>query len=127
MSDDIVVIVDSVDVISAVIEPEPDMSITVQEGWPGPMPELATVEEIIEGLIMDKAVSPFGLSQAMSYTHIQSFPSATWTIQHKLNRYPNVSVVDSAGSEVEGEVSYIDNNTIYVCFNGAFSGSAYLS
>jgi len=61
------------------------------------------------------------------YVHTQGVALTTWTINHNLNYYPNISVVDSSGSVVIGDVQYISLNTISVTFSGAFSGSAYLS
>lgn len=62
-----------------------------------------------------------------SYTHTQLSPLATWTIHHNLNRFPAVSVVDSSGNDVIGEVHYTDSNTIVITFSSAFGGTAYLS
>lgn len=62
-----------------------------------------------------------------SYTHDQATASATWTVVHNLGYYPNVAVVDSAGSEVIGEISYLDVNTVEITFANAFGGKAYLS
>lgn len=59
------------------------------------------------------------------YTHTQSVVSDIWTIQHNLNKMPSVVVVDSGGSTVEGDISYIDFNTLTISFNGAFTGKAY--
>ena len=47
--------------------------------------------------------------------------------QHNLNKYPSITVVDSAGSCVVGEVDYKDMNTLTVTFSGAFSGKAFLN
>jgi hypothetical protein len=38
-----------------------------------------------------------------------------------------VTVKDSAGSTVIGEVEYVDLNNITITFSGAFSGEAYLN
>ena len=62
-----------------------------------------------------------------NYKHTQSSPSATWTIAHNLGYNPSVSVVDSAGSQVEGNTVWTDINTVTITFSGAFSGVAYLS
>lgn len=61
------------------------------------------------------------------YTHTQSMASAVWTITHNLNRHPAVTVVDSAGSKVYGDVDYLGPNSLTVTFVAPFSGSAYLS
>lgn len=69
-----------------------------------------------------------GINQpAVAYHHTQSIASATWTINHNLGWYPNLTVQDSSGSVVEGEIAYTNSNTLTVTFTGAFSGDAYLS
>jgi hypothetical protein len=69
---------------------------------------------------------PPGLSGG-SYAHDQSTASAIWSITHNLGYKPNVSIVDSAGSQVEGDVVYLDLNSLEVHFAFAFGGWAYLS
>ena len=63
----------------------------------------------------------------ISYVFTQGSPSETWTIVHGLEFIPNITVVDSAGSVVEGDYSYPNENTIIATFIGAFAGKAYLS
>ena len=62
-----------------------------------------------------------------TYTHYQITPSDNWVIKHNLNRYPSVTIVDSSGNVVVGEVKYIDNNTINISLVGVFAGTAYLN
>lgn len=62
-----------------------------------------------------------------TYIHQQMVASTAWVITHNLDKYPSVTVVDSAGSVVIGEVQYISRNQIIVTFQGAFSGTAYLN
>jgi hypothetical protein len=62
-----------------------------------------------------------------TYTHTQTSSSATWTITHNLNCFPSVTVVDSAGSVVVGDVVYISANVVSVTFVAAFGGKAYLN
>ena len=57
----------------------------------------------------------------------QTTASAEWTVRHHLGRFPSVTVVDSAGSVVIGDVDYIDENTLVLSFVAPFSGSAYLN
>lgn len=61
------------------------------------------------------------------YTYAQNEAASTWLISHPLKKMPAVTVVDSAGSVVMGEITYIDENTVQIKFNGAFSGKAYLN
>lgn len=67
--------------------------------------------------------------EAISKTYMfeQAIPSATWEIQHNLNKYPSVSIVDSAGSVVMGDVLYVDKNKVVLTFTGQFNGKAYLN
>ncbi len=65
--------------------------------------------------------------QDLAYAHNQGTSSATWTIVHNLDFFPNVTVVDSAGTIVEGEIVYTSRNQIVLTFSAAFSGKAYLS
>jgi len=92
--------------------------IAVQDGFVG------TEQQWLLSLKGDTGTT--GLSGG-SYTHDQATPSAVWTVVHNLGYFPNVSVVDSANSLVIGDVSYTDNNTLTLTFNGAFAGKAYVS
>lgn len=64
---------------------------------------------------------------ASTYLHVQSVPASTWTINHSLGFYPNVTVFDSAGSQVEGDVTYLDLDSLTVAFSGSFAGEATLT
>ena len=61
------------------------------------------------------------------HTHVQSSPSATWTITHALGGRPSVTIVDSADTHVFGEVQYNSNTQVTATFSAAFSGKAYLT
>ena len=67
------------------------------------------------------------LTQIVAYTHTQGTSSAVWVVAHNLGWHPNVTVQDSGGSIVEGEIAYTNNNSLTITFTGAFSGKAYLS
>jgi hypothetical protein len=62
-----------------------------------------------------------------NYVHTQTVASTVWIIVHNLNGFPNITVADSAGTVVEGDVVYVDSNTIQLTFSAPFSGTAYLS
>lgn len=69
-----------------------------------------------------------GINQPIvAYHHTQGVSLAVWNITHNLGWQPNVTVQDSGGSVVEGEISYTSTNALTVTFSGAFSGNAYLS
>jgi|18_taG_2_1085343.scaffolds.fasta_scaffold73000_2 hypothetical protein len=60
-----------------------------------------------------------------NYVHDQIAPLLTWQISHNLDKFVSVSVVDSAGSVVAGEIKYVDSNNITLSFSAPFSGKAY--
>ena len=62
-----------------------------------------------------------------TYTHNQITPTNTWIITHNLSKYPSVTVVDSGGTVVLGDVKYINENQIEINFTSGFSGKAYLN
>lgn len=67
-------------------------------------------------------------SSGGSYVHDQMTALMTWVITHTLGYQPaGVRVVDSAGTEVEGIVSYPADNQVRIDFAVPFAGKAYLS
>lgn len=72
-------------------------------------------------------VSIAGTVNDAHYTHTQSVPSSTWSIQHNLGKKSSVMIVDSTDAVVFGDVNYIDSNNVTITFNGAFSGKAYFN
>lgn len=62
-----------------------------------------------------------------TYIHRQNSASALWIITHNLNKYPSVTVLDSGGNLVVGEVEYASMNSLSLTFSAAFSGVAYLN
>lgn len=61
------------------------------------------------------------------YRHNQAAPATVWSITHNLGFYPAVTVQDSAGSVVYGDVAYVDVNNVTITFDSAFGGYANLS
>ena len=88
------------------IEDESEDSVGIQE-------ENVTINEVY---VYDK-----------NYLHVQDIASAEWNINHNLGKYPSVTVIDSAGSEVIGEIEYIDTNNVKIKFASGFSGKATLN
>ena len=66
-------------------------------------------------------------NQELGYVHVQSTPGTTWTINHNLGFIPNITVVDSAGTVIEGSYNYPNNTTVVLTFSSQFSGKAFLS
>jgi hypothetical protein len=70
---------------------------------------------------------PPGVGEDIDYVHIQAVPASTWTIDHPLGFYPNVTVVDSLNRKCFGEVTYPSTTQVVVVFSAMFSGRAFLS
>ena len=83
---------------------------------------LDSTDDLVEG-----STNKYFTLARVSYTHTQGSASNSWTITHGLGFYPNVTVVDSAGTIYEGEIAYTNTNSLTVSFSAAFSGKAYLS
>lgn len=60
-----------------------------------------------------------------TYVHIQSVASNIWTIDHNLNKFPSITIVDSANNTVIGNVKHINSNRVSVVFTSEFSGKAF--
>ena len=60
-------------------------------------------------------------------TWLQDIPLSVWSIPHRLEFYPSVATVTSAGDKIEGDINYLDINNLTVTFGGALSGQAFLS
>jgi hypothetical protein len=61
------------------------------------------------------------------YVHTQSAASSTWSITHALGGRPSITIVDSAGTVVVGDVVYNSNTAVTISFTSPFSGYAYLT
>jgi hypothetical protein len=59
-----------------------------------------------------------------TYHHVQALAATTWTVDHMLGRHPNVSVLDSAGSQVEVAVFHTSLNQVVLTLSYAVSGTA---
>jgi len=51
-----------------------------------------------------------------------SMPSDLWNINHKLSKYPSVTVINNDLKEVVGDIEYIDLDNIKIYFSAEFSG-----
>ena len=74
----------------------------------------------------------YGVIEAQSaadktYIHNQGSSSSVWVINHNLEKYPSVTIVDSGNNVVVGDISYNSTNQLTVTFNAPFSGKAYVN
>lgn len=103
------------------------------QGEPGPkgdtptsFPAAGVVED--EGHVFLTASQKSDLlSFKENFVHNQLLAADTWNITHNLGKHPSVTVVDSAGTVVVGEIKYLDLNSIRITFTAEFSGKAYFN
>lgn len=88
------------------ITPNPQR-INMEVGYAKPWPGMAAIDKF--------------------FTHSQQVASSQWNIEHNLNKFPSVAVVDSANNWVMGEIQYINSNNLIIFFTAPFSGKAYLN
>ena len=62
-----------------------------------------------------------------TFEYTQVSPSVTWNIQHNLNKFPSITVIDTLDTVVVGQYEYIDNNNVTLTFSAGFAGKAYLN
>ena len=68
-----------------------------------------------------------GTPGGAGYEHTQSSAASTWTVTHNLGRHPSVTVVDSAGTEIDAELQYVSTNQLILKFGFSFAGKAFLN
>ena len=61
------------------------------------------------------------------YIHRQDMLSKVWAVEHNMNKYPSVTIVDSGDNVLYAEVEYIDKNNLEIRFVASTSGKAYLN
>lgn len=91
-------------------------------------PPPAIVVELTSG--PQGPAGPPGTDGDLHYTHNQMVALTTWTVTHNLGKVPSVTVIDSAGSVVEGDYSPdpLDSlNKMTLSFSVPFAGKAYFN
>ena len=62
-----------------------------------------------------------------NFVHDQGSAASSWAVTHNLNKFPSVTVVDTAGSVVVGQVAYNSANQVTLTFRSSFAGKAYFN
>lgn len=92
--------------------------------------ELAVLKQGEQALVLANNTTAWWVNKTSpdyQYVHSQTLASSTWTIAHNLNKFPSVTVVDSAGTVVNGEIKYVNKNEVNLIFSSEFSGKAYFN
>lgn len=99
----------------------------VQLGGPARPITLTRVTQGLTGRNGRDGVGIPGAGGDLTFIHQQPSAAAVWLITHPLGKRPAVTVVDSAGDQVEGDLRYLSDNSLQITFAAAFAGQAYLN
>jgi len=77
--------------------------------------DIIGLEEFLEGFA-DK-----------NFVYDQIVASSSWEITHNLGKLPSVTIIDSGGTQIMGDVSHFSINKLFVFFSSPFSGTAFLN
>ena len=75
--------------------------------------------------IANFTIAKLGTDKTFVFTQPSS--ATTWTINHGLNKFPSVSVVNNNNILMYGNTTYTDKNNLTINFSAGFSGKAYLN
>lgn len=80
-----------------------------------------------QGYVGTEADFVKALLQDATFIFEQEIATNEWIVNHELNKYPAVTVVDSGDNVVIGDVQYLNANSLKISFTAVFSGRAYLN
>lgn len=97
--------------------------------------ELARLDDVqgpfIEGEVIAYSSGKFqsmaNSGNDLNYLHTQNSASTTWVVVHNLGKHPSVTVVDSAGTQVEMSIHYDSLSQVTLTATAPFSGLAYFN
>lgn len=64
------------------------------------------------------------LSSDANFVHNQILSSTSWTVNHGLNKYPSVILIDNDGYEFDAIIRHVDTNNVIITVSPATSGKA---
>jgi hypothetical protein len=77
--------------------------------------------------IFSEFANPDSDAGDLHFVFTQGISSLTWEVEHNLNKFPSITVIDTGNTVVVGQYKYIDNNNVTLTFSAAFAGKAYLN
>lgn len=118
---------------AAVVIAEPQTTVNVLEEGAAVVTERVIVQTVTVGVegpqgppgtgVMGPQGPP-GPAGGSRHTHVQSTPSATWTVAHNLGAKPLVTVLSPGGVEVIAQVLHLSVNVTQIFFDSPATGSA---
>jgi len=106
---------------TVILDEQPDVVATFQEGD-------STISVVVDlpsagALGVPGPPGPPGAT----FQHVQAVAAETWTINHNLGVYPNISAMDHQNEVVYGDVVHLNVNTAEIHFSAQISGRAVAS
>ncbi len=77
--------------------------------------------------IFSEFVNPAATNGDKNFVFTQAVASATWNVNHNLDKFPSCTMVLSTGQQGFGDVTFIDENNLTITFAGPESGKAYIN
>ena len=108
-------------------------SIVYRNGYPAVIPSVLPGANVAWAVLTPKAtvsqpsLAANATAKADTFEFVQSVASSVWTIDHPLGKFPSVTILDSSGDEIEGDVRYVSPTRVTVTFSAAFGGRAFLN
>ena len=65
------------------------------------------------------------ITSDLHLVHVQDEPSTVWTVEHALDKYPSITIVDDNGYVIFGEIQYINMMKIIITFSEAVTGRVF--
>lgn len=69
----------------------------------------------------------YDLPKDKNFLYEQEIPSAVWTIQHDLGKYPSITLLDADGVIMFGDIKYVDMEIVEITFATEITGKALLN
>ena len=89
-----------------------------------PDQELLTFGELLgKAVVAGGLQGPEGVSAA-TFTHVQSSPAMSWTINHNLGFKPDIALLDAGGVEFIGQIIHASVNQALVYLSIPTTGTA---
>jgi hypothetical protein len=101
-----------------------DIVIEAVDGHGGILQDKFYAIAVYPGFI-NPDIDPGGNDKNFVYT--QAVAASIWNVQHDLDKFPSVSIVNDDNTQVFGSVEYVDNNNLIITFTAPFSGKAYMN
>lgn len=62
-----------------------------------------------------------------NFEFIQTTPATEWSIEHNLDKFPSVTILNDAGDKIYGGIFYNSVNKVTLSFSQPITGKAFLN